>query len=140
MLSPKTRLMLQDILARLSRSEHVSLKERILVQKYADRNSTVYSWLRKARSIQREGHLEQGPMSGFMQNLNLAGQDTEDHFHRSSDDIGDWFQGSPGWVRRSCWPHPDHNRFPTFAQMSMVGSPNVTRPCLISFQHPLEKK
>ena len=101
MLSPKTRLMLQDILARLSRSEQVSLKERILVQKYADRNSTVDSWLRKARSIQREGHLEQGSMSGFMQNLNLAGQDTEDHFHRSSDDIGDWFQGSPGWVRRS---------------------------------------
>ena len=27
MLSPKTRLMLQDILARLSRSEEVSLKE-----------------------------------------------------------------------------------------------------------------
>ena len=75
MLSPKTRLMLQDILARLSRSEEVSLKERILVQKYADRNSTVDSWLRKARSIQRKGHLEQGSISGFMQNLNLAGQD-----------------------------------------------------------------
>ena len=101
MLSPKTRLMLQDILARLSRSEEVSLKERILVQKYADRNSTVDSWLRKARSIQQKGHLEQGSISGFMQNLNLAGQDPDDHFNNSRDDIGDWFQGSPGWVRRS---------------------------------------
>ena len=101
MLSPKTRLMLQDILTRLSRSEKISLKERILVQKYADRNSTVYSWLRKARSIQQKGHLEQGSISGFMQNLNLAGQDPEDHFNSSRDDIGDWFQGSPGWVRRS---------------------------------------
>ena len=101
MLSPKTRLMLQDILTRLSRSEEVSLKERILVQKYADRNSTVYSWLRKARSIQQKGHLEQGSISGFMQNLNLAGQDPDDHFNSSRDDIGDWFQGSPGWVRRS---------------------------------------
>lgn len=101
MLSPKTRLMLQDILARLSRSEEVSLKERILVQKYADRNSTVDSWLRQARSIQRKGHLEQESISGFMQNLNLAGQDPDDHFNSSRDDIGDWFQGSPGWVRRS---------------------------------------
>jgi hypothetical protein len=101
MLSPKTRLMLQDILTRLSRSEEVSLKERIVVQKYADRNSTVYSWLRKARSIQQKGHLEQGSISGFMQNLNLAGQDPDDHFNSSRDDIGDWFQGSPGWVRRS---------------------------------------
>ena len=38
----KTRLKLQDVLTRLSKNEVVSLDERILVQKYADRKSTVW--------------------------------------------------------------------------------------------------
>ena len=97
----KTRLKLQDILTRLSKNEVVSLDERILVQKYADRNSTVWHWLRKARSIQAQGHLDQQSVGGFMQQMNLPGQSTEDHFNGSQDDLGDWFQGSPQWVRRS---------------------------------------
>lgn len=101
MLTTKTRLKLQDILTRLSKNEVVSLEERILVQKYADRNSTVWHWLRKARSIQAKGNLEQSSMGGFMQQMNLPGQTSEDHFNGSQDDIGEWFQGSPQWVRRS---------------------------------------
>ena len=101
MLTTKTRLKLQDILTRLSRNEAVSLDERILVQKHADRNSTVWHWLRKARSIQAKGNLEQGSMGGFMQQMNLPGQTSEDHFNGSQDDLGEWFQGSPQWVRRS---------------------------------------
>ena len=101
MLTTRTRLKLQDILTRLSKNEIVSLDERILVQKYADRNSTVWHWLRKARSIQAKGHLEQGSMGGFMQQMNLPGQTNEDHFNGSQDDLGEWFQGSPQWVRRS---------------------------------------
>lgn len=101
MLTAKTRLKLQDILTRLSKNEVVSLEERILVQKYADRNSTVWHWLRKARSIQAKGNLEQSSMGGFMQQMNLPGQTSEDHFNGSQDDIGEWFQGSPQWVRRS---------------------------------------
>lgn len=101
MLTTKTRLILQDILTRLSKNEHVSLDERILVQKHADRNSTVWHWLRKARSIQARGHLGQDSVNGFMQQMNLPGQTTEDHFKGSRDDLGDWFQGSPQWVRRS---------------------------------------
>ena len=101
MLTTKTRLKLQDILTRLSKNEVVSLEERILVQKYADRNSTVWHWLRKARSIQAKGNLEQSSMGGFMQQMNLPGQTSEDHFNGSQDDLGEWFQGSPQWVRRS---------------------------------------
>jgi len=101
MLSTKTRLILQDILTRLSRNEAVSLEERILLKKHADRNSTVWHWLRKARSIQAKGHLGQESVTGFMQNMNLPGQLSEDHFNGSQDDLGDWFQGSPEWVRRS---------------------------------------
>ena len=101
MLSTQTRLKLQDILTRLSSNELVSLEERILVQKYADRNSTVWHWLRKARSIQASGHLDQQSVGGFMQHMNLPGQTSEDHFNGSHDDLGEWFQGSPQWVRRS---------------------------------------
>ena len=93
--------MLQDILTRLSENKEVSLDERILVQKWADRHSTVWHWLRKARSIQSHGHLSQNSVNGFMQHMNLPGQISEDHFNGSQDDLGDWFQGSPGWVRRS---------------------------------------
>ena len=93
--------MLQEILVRLSKGEEVSLKERILLQKHANHNSTVWSWLRKARSIQAQGHLSQDSVSGFMQSLNLPGQDPDEHFNPNRDDIGDWFQGTPEWVRRS---------------------------------------
>ena len=101
MLSTKTRLILQDILTRLSKNEPVTLEERILLKKHADRNSTVWHWLRKARSIQAKGHLGQESVTGFMQNMNLPGQLSEDHYKGSQDDLGDWFQGSPEWVRRS---------------------------------------
>ena len=50
MLSPRTRLMLKDIVLRLSSGDPVSLNERILVQKHASRNPTVWSWLRDAQS------------------------------------------------------------------------------------------
>ena len=101
MLSTKTRLMLQDILKRLASRQEVSLQERILLQKYANRHSTVWSWLRQARSIQARGRLSQDSVSGFLQTINLAGQDPDEHFNPSQDDIGDWFQGTPEWVRRS---------------------------------------
>ena len=52
MLRPQTRLMLKDIVVRLSSGEPVSLNERILVQKHASRNPMVWGWLREA-----QGHL-----------------------------------------------------------------------------------
>ena len=52
MLSPQTRLMLKDIARRLACGQPVSLNERILVQKFASRNPTVWAWLRDA-----QGHL-----------------------------------------------------------------------------------
>ena len=97
----KTRLKLQEIVTRLSNNEVACLDERILVQKYADSNSTVWHWLRKARPIRAKGNLDQGSMGGFMQQMNLQGQTSEDHFNGSHDDLGEWFQGSPQWVRRS---------------------------------------
>ena len=50
--------MLKDIVLRLSSGDPVSLNERILVQKHASRNPTVWSWLREA-----QGHLGAGEYS-----------------------------------------------------------------------------
>ena len=52
MLSPQTRLTLMDIVMRMSSDQPVSLNERILVQKFASRNPTVWTWL---RDVQRPG-------------------------------------------------------------------------------------
>ena len=51
--------------------------------------------------FQAKGRLSQDSVSGFLQTMNLAGQDPDEHFNPSQDDIGDWFQGTPEWVRRS---------------------------------------
>lgn len=52
MLSPQTRLTLKDIVMRMSSGQPVSLNERILIQKFASRNPTVWTWL---RDVQRPG-------------------------------------------------------------------------------------
>jgi hypothetical protein len=51
MLTPNTRLRLQDIIGRIAESQPVSLRERIYVQKFADRDASVWSWLRRAASL-----------------------------------------------------------------------------------------
>jgi len=55
MLTPSTRIRLQTIIERIARSEPVSLKERIYVQKFADRDPSVWGWLKKAQRAQQEG-------------------------------------------------------------------------------------
>ena len=102
MLTPSTRLRLQDILRRIGHGEPVSLQERIQLQKYADRDPVVGGWLRQAQrhrqvtcgdSIDRLlGQLELGdpePGSGFRPNPD------------EPDDLGGWFSGAPDWLRRS---------------------------------------
>ena len=49
MLTTNTRLTLQAILERMARGEPVSLKDRVLLQKYADRDRTVMGWLHRAQ-------------------------------------------------------------------------------------------
>ena len=49
MLSPQSRLTLMDIVMRMSSGQSVSLNERILVQKFASRNPTVWTWLRDVK-------------------------------------------------------------------------------------------
>ena len=45
-LTNKTRLKIKDIVKRISLNEHVSLEERIFVEKFAKHNSTIWTWLK----------------------------------------------------------------------------------------------
>ena len=54
-LTNKTRLKIKDIVKRIAEDEQVSLEERIYVEKFAKHNSTIWTWLKKANSLRRNG-------------------------------------------------------------------------------------
>jgi len=99
MLSTSTRLRLQEILARIASGAPVSLSERVYVQKFADRDTTVASWLRQARRRQL-GQTGDG-IDQLLADLDLGPADPDDGFRSGDDDLGDWFSGAPPWLRRS---------------------------------------
>lgn len=98
MLTTTTRLKLQAILARLSRGETVSLQERVLLQKFADRDRTVSSWMHRAQRQRQRGCAAAG-LEGLLDDLDLGSLDPSDH-HSPGDDLGDWFGGASSWLRR----------------------------------------
>ena len=100
-LTTQTRLKIKNIITRISKDEQISLEERIYVEKLAKHNSTIWTWLRKANSFRRHGKQNSDGINGLIQSLGLNGLEAENHFDPKSDDIADWFSGSPDWVRRS---------------------------------------
>ncbi len=100
MLTPRTRLKLQEIIERIANGEPVNLQERIYVQKFADRDPSVWSWLRKARRRQLEGVPREG-LDCFLAQMDLGEVGPEGAFDPRRDDLGEWFSGAPGWLRRS---------------------------------------
>ena len=98
MLTTTTRLKLQEILGRVARSEPVSLQERVLLQKYADRDRTVSSWVHRAERLRQRGCAAPG-LDGLLDDLDLGRNDAGDR-HRPGDDLGDWFGGASSWLRR----------------------------------------
>ena len=61
MLTTATRLRIQDILRRVAQGQSVSLQDRIYVNKFAEHDRTVNSWVNRARRIQ----LQQAPSKGL---------------------------------------------------------------------------
>jgi hypothetical protein len=100
MLTPSTRLRLQDIIGRIADSQPISLSERIYVQKFADRDTSVWSWLRRAQRTQQRGEPDTD-LERFMAQMDLGEASDSRPFNPSRDDLGDWFSGAPNWLRRS---------------------------------------
>jgi hypothetical protein len=99
MLSTSTRLRLQEILQRIGTGAPVSLSERVYVQKFADRDATVASWLRRARRRQL-GQPGDG-IDRLLAALDLGPAEPDEGFRADDDDLGEWFSGAPPWLRRS---------------------------------------
>ena len=72
----------------------------INVQKFADRDPTVWSWLRRARRAQVQGTPREG-LDRFLAQMDLGEVGPEGAFDPRRDDLGEWFSGAPGWLRRS---------------------------------------
>ena len=100
MLSTATRLRIQGILNRMSMGNSVTLEERIYINKYASKNQNVSSWLRKATFLQRKKHAS-NPIDELLNGLNLYSSEPDSTFNPKHDDLGEWFSGSPSWIRRS---------------------------------------
>ena len=100
MLTTQTRLRLQAILQRLAAGNPVTLRERIDLQKFADRDQTVAAWLRRARRCQRQQR-EELSCDPLLKGLDLGSSEPDSEFNPDQDDLGDWFGGAPTWLRRS---------------------------------------
>tara|TARA_B100000945_G_scaffold301212_1_gene283748 strand:- start:1027 stop:1335 length:309 start_codon:yes stop_codon:yes gene_type:complete len=102
MLPTSTRLHIQEILTRIAQGNEVTLEERIYINKYASRNQNVDAWLRKASHIQRNKHnLNSNSIDELINGLDLCSSDPHSTFNPAKDDLGEWFSGSPSWIRRS---------------------------------------
>ncbi|MFZ9149237.1 hypothetical protein [Vulcanococcus sp.] len=102
MLTPATRLRLQDIVQRIGADQAVSLHERIYLQKFADRDHSVASWLRQARRQQQAASSE--GVDRLMAQLDLGELEPGPPFRPDPEDpgdLGDWFGQAPDWLRRS---------------------------------------
>ena len=97
MLTTSTRLKLQNICSRLAQGQFVSLQERVYLQKFAERDRSVSTWMSRAQRFQREG-AEQG-LDGLIADLDLGRRHPDDPDH-PEDDLGDWFSNASPWLRR----------------------------------------
>jgi hypothetical protein len=100
MLTPATRLRLEEIITRIADSRPVNLSERIYVQKFADHDPSVWTWLRRAQRRQRQGW-PQARLDRFLAQMDLGEGGSDAGFDPRRDDLGDWFTGAPNWIRRS---------------------------------------
>jgi len=99
MLTTTTRLKLQSILRRLAEGSNISLSERVYLQKFADCDRTVSSWLRQARRQQLSGRHRVG-VDQLLDELNLGSAEPDQQLRPDADDLGDWFGGADSWLRR----------------------------------------
>ena len=100
MLTTACRLRIQEILARMSLGNGVTLEERIYINKYASKNQNVSSWLRKASRIQRQEQIT-NQIDELLNGLDLSSDEPHVTYNPDHDDLGEWFSGAPSWIRRS---------------------------------------
>ncbi len=100
MLSTATQHKLEDILSRLADGQEVGIEERIYLNKFADQDPKVASWLTRAkRKQQQEKPIDE--IDQLLTDLDICSTDPDENFHPEHDDLGNWFSGAPSWLGRS---------------------------------------
>ena len=97
MITTTTRLRLQNICDRIAQGELVSLTERVYLQKFAERDRSVLSWLNRAQRKQQQGAVT--GLDKLLIDMDLGSCDSGDT-HRRGDDLGEWFGNADPWLRR----------------------------------------
>ncbi len=100
MLSPSIRTQVKEILLRISKGDTVNLEERFLIQKLADKDQSVESWLKRARRLQQNS-MEGDCLDDLLKSLDLGSTDPNSSYNPTQEDLGDWFLGAPSWLNRS---------------------------------------
>ena len=100
MISSKTIRYIKEVLKRLSSGDSVTLEERIYIQKAADEDQKVSSWLKRARRLQ-DGEELKSSVDKLINDLDLGPLDSDSLYKPNPDDLGNWFTGAPSWVSRS---------------------------------------
>ena len=100
MISSKTIRYIKEVLKRLSSGDSVTLEERIYIQKAADEDQKVSSWLKRARRLQ-DGEESKSSVDKLINDLDLGSLDSDSLYKPNPDDLGNWFTGAPSWVSRS---------------------------------------
>ncbi|AAP99853.1 MULTISPECIES: hypothetical protein [Prochlorococcus] len=91
---------IKEILTRVSKGEQVSFNERLYIQKAADQDQKVNSWLTKATRIQF-GKKNPDAVDELLHNLDLGTSEPISMQKPDPDELGSWFSGAPSWVARS---------------------------------------
>ena len=100
MISSTTIRYIKEVLKRLSSGDSVTLEERIYIQKAADEDQKVSSWLKRARRLQ-DGEESKSSVDKLINDLDLGPLDSDSLYKPNPDDLGNWFTGAPSWVSRS---------------------------------------
>jgi len=100
MLSPQTRQRIEFICARIKAKADVAYEDMVWIQKWADRNPTVATWLRQARRAAFQEY-EPTSLDEFCQAMDLGEPDPSDHLVGPQDpaDLAAWFQNKRKWFR-----------------------------------------
>ena len=97
MITTSTRLRLQKICQRIALGKSVTLAERIELQKFADRDRSVLSWMNRAQRSQRQGAVT--GVDKLLNDMDLGSCDPGD-IHLRDGDLGMWFGNASPWLRR----------------------------------------
>ena len=101
MLSTNTRLRVQFLCDCIGKGAPVELKDMAWLQKLADRNPTVNTWIRQARRKAIQGDGPANELDEFCNAMDLGEPDPSDHLVGPQDPVtlAEWFMGRQKWFR-----------------------------------------